>query len=127
MTGDWQAQAEVLRQSFLYGFYVAPEAASQDLLANLALNKLILFGGETPTDAEVRARWAATIHSDLSSGMQSAWNAAMSGGGGQVVDAPLQIVDVNPTFLGSGRMQRLMFLAEQLQRGLVYAYTIPAQ
>ncbi len=120
----WQAALGELRQSIIYTVYVSPQAASPDLLAYLAAQKFYMVGGATPAK-EILPRWAATVSSDLLTPLQQVFPEVLAGKGGQVVDAPVVISDVQPNLLGAGRMQKVEDLIKNLADGQVYPYSIP--
>jgi hypothetical protein len=120
----WQAALGELRQNIIYTIYVSPQAASPDLLAYLAAQKFHMVGGVTPAK-EILPRWAATVSSDMLTPLQQIFPEVVSGKGGQVVDAPVVISDVQPNLLGAGRMQKVEELIKNLASGQVYPYSIP--
>jgi hypothetical protein len=120
----WEAALGELRQSIIYTVYVSPQAASPDLLTYLAAQKFYLVGGATPAK-EILPRWAATVSSDIATPLQQVFPEVLSGKGGQVVDAPVVISDVQPNLLGAGRMQKVEDLIKNLSDGQVYPYSIP--
>jgi hypothetical protein len=120
----WQAALSELRQSIIYTVYVSPQAASPDLLAYLVAQKFYLVGGATPAK-EVLPRWAATVSSDMLTPLQQIFPDVLSGKGGQVVDAPVVVSDVQPNLLGAGRLLMVEQLRKDLASGQVYPYSIP--
>jgi len=120
----WQAALGELRQSIIYTVYVAPQAASPDLLAYLVAQKFYMVGGATPAK-EILPRWAATVRSDIATPLQQIFPEVVSGKGGQVVDAPVVVSDVQPNLLGAGRMIKVEQLRKDLASGQVYPYSIP--
>jgi len=120
----WQAAMGDLRQSIIYTMYVSPQAASPDLLAYLVAQKFYLVGGATPAK-EILPRWAATVSSDISTPLQQVFPGVLAGKGGQVVDAPVTITDIQPNLLGAGRMIMVEQLRKDLASGQVYPYSIP--
>ena len=115
----WQAALGQLRQSIIYTVYVSPQAASPDLLAYLVAQKFYLVGGATPAK-EILPRWAATVSSDISTPLQQVFPEVLSGKGGQVVDAPVVVSDVQDKLLGAGRMIKVEQLRKDLASGQVY-------
>jgi hypothetical protein len=120
----WQAALGELRQSIIYTMYVSPQAASPDLLAYLVAQKFYLVGGATPAK-EILPRWAATVSSDYLTPLQQVFPDLLSGKGGQVVDAPVVVTDVQDKLLGAGRMVMVEQLRKNLANGQVYPYNIP--
>jgi len=120
----WQAAMGELRKSIIYTVYVSPQAASPDLLTYLVAQKFYLVGGATPPK-EILPRWAATVSSDVTTPLQQIFPGVLSGKGGQVVDAPVVVSDVQPSLLGAGRMVSVDQLLKDLASGQVYPYSIP--
>ena len=120
----WQTALDGLRKSIIYTLYVSPQAATPDLLSYLAAQKFYLVGGATPAQ-EIRPRWIATVSSDVLSPLQQIWPGLLKGQGGQVVDAPVVVSDVQDKLLGSGRLVLVQQLIKDLADGQVYPYSIP--
>jgi hypothetical protein len=124
---EWLAAAEQLRASYLYGMYVAPQIATPDLLQPLAAYKLVLVGGRTPSDDAVRQRWAATIDADLGAALRLVWQDLVSAQPGKTVDIPPRLSDVNESWLGKGRQQRVNEVIQALLSGQIHPDTIPSE
>jgi len=121
----WQAAVDTLNQSLIEVIYVAPEAASADLLTALAAKNFILLGGQTPPE-QVRSRWMATIEIDTLSALRNLWPRALAGQGGQVINAVPQIKDLNEQFVSPGRQRLIENVVEQLNSGMVAPFSPPA-
>jgi hypothetical protein len=52
--------------------------------------------------------WVASIQPDLPKSIQSAWPSLISGNGGQIIDAPITIANINEELLSPGK-QRLVY------------------
>jgi hypothetical protein len=120
----WQAALGELRKSIIYTVYVSPQAASPDLLTYLVAQKFYLVGGATPAK-DILPRWAATVSSDALTPLQKMFPDVLSGKGGQVVDAPVMISDVQPNLLGAGRLLMVEQVRKDLASGQVYPFSIP--
>lgn len=116
---QWLAAADQLNQSFIYLYYVSPEAASLDLLYTLATRSVLLLGGQTPPD-EVRSLYAATIRFDLTEPLSALWPAVSSGQGGQSLEANLILTDINPDVFSPGKQAFVQKALEDLQAGYIY-------
>ena len=117
--GQWLAGADELNQSYIYVYYVAPEAASGDLLYTLASRSVILLGGQTPP-AEVQNLYAATVRYNLTDALNTIWPAVSSGQGGQIVKAGVELADINTSLFSPGKQALVQQTLEELQDGLVY-------
>jgi hypothetical protein len=116
---QWLAAADELNQSYIFLYYISPEAASVDLMYTLATRGVFLVGGQTPPD-EVRSLYAATIRYNLADALSSLWPAVNSGQGGQNVEAGLELADINPDILTPGKQMLIEQTLADLQAGLVY-------
>ena len=117
--GQWLAGADELALSYIYVYYVAPEAASGDLLYTLATRSVILLGGQTPP-SEVVNLYAATIRYNLTDALNSIWPAVSSGQGGQTVKAGIELADINASLFSPGKQALVQTVLDDLQAGLVY-------
>ncbi|MDX9865880.1 MAG: hypothetical protein RBT34_13835 [Anaerolineaceae bacterium] len=117
--GQWLAGADELALSYVYVYYVAPEAASGDLLYTLATRSVILLGGQTPP-AEVVNLYAATIRYNLTDALNTIWPAVSSGQGGQTVKAGIELADINADLFSPGKQTLVQKVLEDLQAGLIY-------
>jgi hypothetical protein len=120
----WQTALDGLRKSIIYTLYVSPQVATPDLLTYLVTQKFYLVGGATPAK-EILPRWAATVSSDALTPLQQIWPGLLSGQGGQVVDAPVVVSDVQDSLLGAGKQLMVEQLRKDLASGQVYPYSIP--
>ena len=122
----WLAAVDQLSLNFVYVLYVAPEISTPDLLFALASRGFILIGSVPPQD-EIRTRWAATLRNDPAAALESLWSSVISGAGGQVVDAPLALEDVNSQYLSQGRLDQFNRALQEIQSGMIYFLTPPMQ
>ncbi len=119
-TEAWQTAIETLRSNILYSFYVAPESANPEMLVYLAQSGMVLVGGETPPD-ELRPRWAATVKLDFVGALEQIWAMTLEGEGGNVVDTPVLITDVNEDYFSPGKQR----LVEETQQELLEGWIEP--
>ncbi len=117
--GQWLAGADELALSYVYVYYVAPEAASGDLLYTLATRSVILLGGQSPTP-EIINLYAATIRFNLTEALNNIWPAVSSGQGGQEVKAGVELADINAAIFSSGKQAMVQTVLDDLQAGLIY-------
>jgi len=117
--GQWLGGADELALSYVYVYYVAPEAASPDLLYTLATRSVILLGGQTPPP-EVVNLYAATIRFNLADALNSIWPAVSSGQGGQAVKASVELADINAAIFSPGKQAYVQKVIEDLGAGLIY-------
>ena len=120
----WQEGVDQLAQNIVYIYYVAPEAASPELLNHILEINGVLLGGTSPYD-EIRSRWAATIQFDVEETLRQMWPQVIDGEGGQLLNAPLLVTDINPSYLTEGYMGMVEEVRQDLQNGLIFPLSIP--
>jgi len=123
---QWQQEATELQKNYLYVMYVSPEAATSELLSFLVAQGYTLYGGQTPPE-EFRSRWAATVREDMETPLRALWPAVNAGQGGQIAEASVEITDVNPDLLSSGRLERVQKMVEDLAKGLIFPFNPPME
>jgi hypothetical protein len=123
---EWQAVTDELVKNVVYLMYVSPEAASAELLTYLASKNIMLVGSQTPPD-ELKPYWVATVHQDLAGSFREVFPAMLEGQGGQVVNAALQLTDVNEGLISPGKQDLVNQTQETLIKGLVMAANPPME
>jgi hypothetical protein len=122
----WQAAAADMEKNVINVMYVAPEASSPNLLADLVGKGIVLIGGQTPPDA-LRSKWAATVRQDAAASLRSIWPDVIAGKGGETVNAQLQLADINADLFSTGRQRLVQQTMSDLQVGLIDPLTVPVQ
>ena len=122
----WQGAAADMEKNVINVMYVAPEASSPNLLADLVSKGIVLIGGQTPPD-QFRSKWAATVRQDAIASLRSIWPDVIAGKGGMTVNAQLQVVDINPDLLSTGRLRLVQETMSDLQAGLIDPLSVPTQ
>ena len=115
---DWQAAVVTLQTKILETVYVDPTISSPDLLKLLADQKLVLVGGQTPTD-DLRPQWAATVTSDVLTPLNTLWPALLAGTGDKSVAAAVQVSDINASLLTPGKQRLMQDVITGLQTGTI--------
>jgi hypothetical protein len=105
-----------MQKKIVRAMYVDPVLASNDLLAYLVKLNYILIGGATPAD-DFKARWAVTVSEDTLTPLRKLWPDLAAGKGGKVVDASLELTDIQPDFLSAGRQRLVQQVVEGLNSG----------
>jgi hypothetical protein len=122
----WQAAAVTMEKDVINVMYVAPEASSPNLLADLVSKGIVLIGGQTPPD-QLRSKWAATVRQDAVASLRSIWPDVIAGKGGMTVNAQLQLADINPNLFSTGRQRLVQEAMSDLQAGLIDPLSVPMQ
>jgi hypothetical protein len=85
--------------------YIYPSLATQEFLDYVGTTGVLLIGANRPGPTRPGG-WVMTIQPDTIKAIQLAWPNLISGQGGQTIQSPIGLVDVDPTLLTPGR-QRL--------------------
>jgi hypothetical protein len=93
--------------------YVYPSLAKDDFLSYIGTTGALLIGTSMPNPRP--GGWVATISPDTIKAIQLAWPNLIAGQGGQNVESPLGLADVDPTLLSPGRER----LAEETLQALI--------
>lgn len=119
--GEWQAVTDELSKNVVNLMYVSPEAASRDLLVYLASKNMMLVGSQTPPE-ELKPYWVATIHQNVAASFKEIFPALLEGKSGQMVNAALELTDVNEGLISPGKLK----LVNQTQETLSSSLVMPA-
>lgn len=89
-------------------------------------NPVLVVGAQPPLP-ELREQWAATVGFDVLAPIQQILPDVLSGKGGAIVDAQLQVQNVNETHLGAGKMRLVDELIKEIGAGRIYPYSVPLE
>jgi hypothetical protein len=115
---QYPANAEVLLRYLARVAYVYPPVATPDVWSHLAQYGTLLVG-ETFPGEDVRANWIVSIQPDPVSAIQSLFPQLVAGNGGQVVETPLELNDINPDLLTEGKLRPVQEVLAGLQNGTI--------
>jgi len=122
---EWQNAFNEISIQKINVLFVAPEAATPEVLAYLAGMDVALIGLQPPAE-EGRPRWAATLSSDSLSPLRDIWEDVLAGRGGRVVNASISASDVQPVaiqegqvWLSEGRLMLAQKVMDDLRDGLI--------
>lgn len=121
-TTGWQGLANELLLNVVYVMYLDEYASDPVLQADLAGKGVILVGSDTPPET-ITSMYAATIGFDLPAALQSLQGYILGSAEASVVNAPLQIRDVNDQYLTPGKLQNVEKIRESLEAGLIAPLT----
>jgi hypothetical protein len=82
--------------------YIYPSLATQEFLDYVGTTGVLLIGSNRP-GATRPGGWVMTIQPDSIKAIQLAWPGLIAGQGGQSVQSPIGLVDVDPSILTPGR------------------------
>lgn len=101
----------------VYALYIYPSLANADLLSYIGTQGVMLIGTSMP---ETRpGGWVMTIRPDTIKAIQTAWPNLIAGQGGQNVQSPLGIADVDPSLLTPGKLRLAQQTLESLLAGRI--------
>ena len=122
---EWQNAFNEINIQKVNVLFVAPEAATPEVLAYLTGMDVALVGLQPPAE-EGRPRWAATLSSDVLSPLRDIWEDVLAGRGGRVVNASISASDVQPVviqegevWLSEGRLMLAQKVMDDLRDGLI--------
>ena len=98
--------------------YVYPSLARQDFLDYIGTTGVLLIGANRPGSVRPGG-WVMTIQPDTIKAIQLAWPGLIAGQGGQTVQSPIGLVDVDPALLTPGRQRLAQETVDALLAGRI--------
>lgn len=120
----WQAAFDLLNQNRIEMIYLPAEGLKPDFLSYLAVNNVAVIS-DAPPPPDFESTWIATITSSPLSALESIWPEIMAGEGGQSIVTGLEITDVNPDNLSTGRLEMAEKIILDLTAGLIAPLSVP--
>jgi hypothetical protein len=99
------------------GLYIYPSLASDDFLSYVGTQGVYLVGVSKPEPRP--GGWLMTVSPDTIKAIQSAWPQLIAGQGGQNVQSPLGIADVDPGILTEGKLRLVQETLDALIAGRI--------
>ena len=99
------------------GLYIYPSLASDDFLSYVGTQGVYLTGVNSPEPRP--GGWVMTITPDTIKAIQAAWPQLIAGQGGQNVQSPLGIADVDPGILTEGKLRLVNQVLDDLINGRI--------
>ena len=103
--------------------YVYPDVATPELLAYIGSSGAVQVGSSP--EGGLPLYWAASITPDTIGAIQEAWPNLISGQGGQAVQSPLTITDVDPNLLSPAKLVKAEQVLEELLAGRISPHGVP--
>jgi len=97
--------------------YIYPSLASADLLTYVGTTGALLFGTTMPSPRP--GGWVMTIRPDTVKAIQTSWPNLIAGQGGQNVQSPLGLADVDPSLLPNGKLRLVQQTLDALLAGRI--------
>jgi hypothetical protein len=107
----------LLVQSKVYTLYLYPDIAIKELTDYLGTTGNQVIGTSLPNPKP--AGWVMTIRPDETKAIHNAWPVLVAGKGGQNVQSPLGLQDVNPDLLSPGKQRLVQQVLDDLQAGRI--------
>ncbi|MBU0512400.1 MAG: hypothetical protein KJ638_11965 [Chloroflexi bacterium] len=103
--------------------YVYPDVATPELLAYVGSSGAVQVGS-TPQGG-IPLYWAASIGADTIGAIQAAWPNLIAGQGGQAVQSPLTLTDVDPNLFSPGKQAQAEQVLADLLAGRISPHGVP--
>jgi hypothetical protein len=97
--------------------YVHSEVASPDLTTYIGTTGVSMIGTTSP--GQHPAGWVMTIQPDVIKAIQDAWPRLINGEGGNTLQSPLGLGDIDPNILSPGKQRLVEQTLRDLQTGFI--------
>jgi len=115
---NYDAYSDILMTQYkVRTIYLYPDIAALELETYIGTTGTLMIGTQTPE--QMPAGWVMTIQPDVVKAIQDAWPQLLSGQGGQTVQSPLGLSDIDPSLLSAGKQRLVEKMLQDLQSGLV--------
>jgi hypothetical protein len=115
---NYDAYSDILMAQYkVRTIYLYPDIAVPELETYIGTTGILMIGTQTPE--QLPAGWVMTIQPDVVKAIQNAWPQLLSGQGGQTVQSPLGLSDIDPSLLSAGKQRLVEKMLQDLQSGLV--------
>jgi len=120
----YSAYAEYLISQFKVEYiYVHPDVATPEFLAYVGNAGATQIG--TMALEQLPLYWVASLRPDVIGAIRTAWPGLLAGEGGQAVQSPLALTDVDPNLLSPGRQALAEQVLADLLAGRLSPHTVP--
>jgi hypothetical protein len=103
--------------------YVYPDIATPELLAYIGSSGAVQVG--SAPQGGIPLYWAASLSPDTIGAIQAAWPNLVTGQGGQAVQSPLGLTDVDPSLLSPAKQADAEQVLAELLAGRISPHSIP--
>ena len=115
---DYDAFADVLISQYrIRTILMYPEIQTQDLVDYVGTTGTLMIGSISPEQHP--AGWIMTIQPDTIKAIQTAWPYLLAGQGGQTIQSPLGLSDIDPSILSPGKQALVQETLDKLQAGRI--------
>ena len=121
---NYDAYADILiLQHKVQTIYLHPAIVTEDLINYIGTTGVYMIGTVSPEQRP--AGWVMTIQPDVIKAIQNAWPGLVNGQGGQTVQAPLGLADIDPALLSEGKQRLVEQTLNELQAGRISTVANP--
>lgn len=99
------------------GIYIYPSIATDDLLSYVGTQGVYMIGTRMPPTRP--GGWVMTVSPDTIKAIEIAWPQLIIGQGGQAVQSPLGLADIDPGILPDGKLEEVRFILNELLAGRI--------
>jgi hypothetical protein len=115
---NYGAYADILMSQYKVGnIFLYPDIYTQDLATYIGTTGTSMISTISPEQRP--AGWMMTIQPDVVKAIQNAWPQLTSGQGGQTIQSPLGLADVDPSLLSEGKQRLVEQTLQDLQAGKI--------
>ncbi|MBI4928127.1 MAG: hypothetical protein HY835_10200 [Anaerolineae bacterium] len=128
----WTAVAnDFMENGKVDSVYLSAEASLPDMYTyfngRTQLQTVVRLVGVTPPPVELQTQWIATVGFDLVAGLREAMPQALAGQSAGKIVVPVQLSNINPDLLSTGRLEQVNLALADLQAGLINPITPPLE
>lgn len=120
----WQSAFDALNQNRIEMLYISAEGLTPEFLSYLT-EKNIGIVSDSPPPPGFESIWVATVTSNPLAALEALWPDIMAGSDGKKVAAGLDINNVNPNNLSTGRLELAEKLIPDLMDGRIVPLSVP--
>jgi len=113
----------LIQQREVEFIYVYSEIATPELLAYIGSSGAVQVGSSL--QGNIPLYWAASLNPDTIGAIQTAWPNLVNGQGGQAVQSPLKLTNVDPNLFGPGKQAQAEQVLAELLAGRISPYDVP--
>lgn len=103
--------------------YVYPDIATPELMAYIGNSGAVQVG--SAPQSGIPLYWAGSMSPDIIGAIQAAWPNLIAGQGGQAIQSPLRLSDVDPNLLPPGKQAQAEQVLTELLAGRISTHGVP--
>jgi basic membrane lipoprotein Med (substrate-binding protein (PBP1-ABC) superfamily) len=115
---DVNAAVKFLRDLGVTTIYLSPGLNSEQVFDSLKGSEIWFIGSRTPSESS-GLKWVASISSDISKGVEIAWETWVAGQGGKSIIPPLMLSSHDEDLVPLGKLDHFQKVIEDLAKGRI--------